>query len=67
MRIIFVDFIQLRRNNLLQKINFTIEKHFVINFTKNIEKHSNLIYYTKTYYYLHTFHKTIFKCSIGKL
>ena len=38
-RIIYTNFIQLRKNNLFEKINFTIQKHFVINFSKNIEKH----------------------------
>ena len=40
-RIIYINFIQLRRNNVLEKKSFTIQytKYFVINFTKNIEKH----------------------------
>lgn len=39
MTIIDTNFIQLRKNYLFEKINFTTQKHFMINLTENAEEY----------------------------
>ena len=61
------NFIQLRRNNLLKKINFTTQKHSWLTLLRTWETLQFNLLYENISNYLHTFHKTIFKRSIGKI